>query len=125
VPLEGLFARLMRWFNPSRTRPNGYQFNGLVAFGVIDGAPIIVSGGEDGTICRWDARTSRSIGRPLKGTGWASVTSLEFGVIDSVPVIVSGSDDNTIRRWDARRGQPIGKPLEGHTGIKSPRSSSA
>jgi WD40 repeat protein len=81
---------------------------------MIDGQPVIASGGEDRTIRLWDARTSEPIGAPLEGH-IDHVTSAAFGMIDGRPVIASGSRDRTIRLWDARTGETIGAPPNRHT----------
>jgi WD40 repeat protein len=82
-----------------------------LAFGIVDGTPIIISGSEDNTICRWDARTGQRIGRPLEGHT-ETVASVASGVVNGTPMIISGGNDTTIRRWDARTGQPIGRPSQ-------------
>jgi WD40 repeat protein len=86
-----------------------------VAFGEVDGRPVIVCGDTDGMVRVWDARSGRTRGQPLTGhTGW--VWAVAFGEVDGRPVIASGSNDKTVRVWDARSGQPRGQPLTGHTG---------
>jgi hypothetical protein len=90
-----------------------------VAFGMIDGEPVVVSNSKDGTIRCWRARTGEPLGKPLKGrTDW--VYSVALGTIDGAPVIISGGWDGTIRRWNARTGDPIGKPLKGYKGSVGP-----
>ncbi len=85
-----------------------------VAFGVIDGDPVIVSGGRDGTVRLWDARTGQARGQPLTAhIGGAEAVA--FGVIDGDPVIVSGGEDATVRLWDARTSRTRSGPLTGHT----------
>ena len=85
-----------------------------IAFGMVDGRPVVVSGSWDGTVRLWDARTGQAIGTPLEGhMSW--VSAVAFGAVDGRAVVVSGSDDRTIRLWDARTGKAIGTPLEGHT----------
>jgi WD40 repeat protein len=84
-----------------------------IAFGEIDGAPVVVSGGYDDTIRRWDARTGEPIGKPLERPKRAG-SQVAFGMIDGATVIVSGDGDGIIRRWDARTGKAVGAPLEGH-----------
>jgi WD40 repeat protein len=86
-----------------------------VAIGSIAGRAVIVSGGVDGTVRRWDADTGEPIGAPLTGhAGWFS--SVAIGAIAGRAVIVSGVVDGTARLWDADTGEPIGAPLTGHAG---------
>src|SRR5260370_972524 len=72
---------------------------------MIDGAPVIVSGDEDGTIRCWDARTGRPKGKRLKARAGWRVRSVALGMIDGAPVIVSGDEDGAILRWDVRTGE--------------------
>jgi WD40 repeat protein len=74
-----------------------------VAFGELDGEPIVVSGGEDAVVRMWDAQTGMLRGEPLRGHT-RPVESVVFGQLDGEPVVVSGSVDGTVRVWDARRG---------------------
>jgi WD domain, G-beta repeat len=73
----------------------------------------IVSGGQDGTVLRWNAQTGTPIGQPLTG---------HLGSVDSIAIsadgktIVSGGQDGTVRLWNAETGAPIGQPLTGHPG---------
>ena len=51
-----------------------------VAFGTIDGAPVVVSGGADATVRLWDARTGAPRGEPLLGHE-RGVNAVAFGAI--------------------------------------------
>jgi WD40 repeat protein len=84
-----------------------------VAFGQIDGRPIVVSGG-DHTVRVWDAATGTPIGGPFTGHT-DTVNAVAFGQIDDHPVVASASWDGTVRIWDAATGTPVGKPFTGHT----------
>jgi WD40 repeat protein len=86
-----------------------------VAVGQVDGRTVIVSGGGDRTVRRWDAATGTALGDP--GTGLPTgVAAVAFGQVDGRPVIVSGGSDPRVRMWDAATGLPVGDPLTGHTG---------
>ena len=84
-----------------------------VALGEVDGRSVVVSGGFDGMVRLWDARSGAKIGEPLEGHDYG-VTSIALGQVDGRSVIVSGGFDGMVRLWDAHSGVPIGEPLEGH-----------
>jgi WD40 repeat protein len=86
-----------------------------VAIGQVDGRAVIVSGGDDWTVRKWDAATGAAIGDPLTGHSGA-VRAVAIGQVDGRPVIISGGNDGTIRTWDAATGTAVGDPLAGHTG---------
>ncbi|AFY92469.1 WD40 repeat domain-containing protein [Chamaesiphon minutus] len=68
----------------------------------------IVSGGHDRAVRIWDAKTGKSIGKPLLGHT-ESVYSVAFS--PDGQQIASGSWDKTVRIWDAKTGEPLSKPL--------------
>ena len=85
-----------------------------VAVGALpDGTPVIVSGGDDGTVRVWRLADGTPLGEPL--TGHSSVVdAVAVGALpDGTPVIVSGGDDNddTVRVWRLADGTPLGDPL--------------
>ena len=88
--------------------------SGSVALGRVADRDVIVSGGADGTVRRWDAATGEAVGAPLAGHAGV-VTSVALGRMADRDVIVSGGADRTVRRWDAATGEAIGAPLAGHT----------
>ena len=67
----------------------------------VDGIPVALSGGDDGTVRVWDLRTGDPIGEPLTGHT-RSVQAVACTVVDEVPVAVSGGDDGTVRVWNLR-----------------------
>ena len=84
-----------------------------VAVGELDGSPIAVSGGDDGTVRIWDLATGAQRGEPLTGHDDA-VYAVAFGELDGSPIAVSGGDDGTVRIWDLATGAQRGEPLTGH-----------
>ncbi|EJD37678.1 WD40 repeat-like protein [Auricularia subglabra TFB-10046 SS5] len=74
----------------------------------------IATGGEDGSIYRWDARSGALLpGGPMRGhTKW--ICSLAYSCNRGRARIVSSSKDRTIRVWDAGTGETVGGPFEGH-----------
>lgn len=84
-----------------------------VAVGVLDGAPVAVSGSIDQTVRVWDLASGRSIATMTAHKG--GVRTVACGVLDGRQVVVSGGNDNTVRIWDLS-GVPLGEPLTGHTG---------
>ena len=88
-----------------------------VAVGALpDGTPVIISGGDDGTVRVWRLADGTPVGEPLTGHDGA-VTAVAVGALpDGTPVIVSGGDDGTVRVWRLADGTPVGEPLRGHDG---------
>lgn len=74
----------------------------------------IVSGSDDKTLRRWDARTGQLIGQPMRGHQ-KSIASV--AVSPDGRRIVSGGFDNTLRLWDAQTGKTLGQPMRGHENI--------
>ena len=74
--------------------------------------PMLASGGEDGTVRRWNAITGAPVGDPMTGhTG--SVNALVAWSGPDGPMLASG-DDRTVRRWNATTGAPVGDPMTSH-----------
>ncbi|MFD6295810.1 caspase family protein, partial [Streptomyces sp. NPDC060235] len=86
-----------------------------IACTVVDGVPVAVSGGRDGTVRVWDLLSGQPVGEPLTGhTG--AVASVVCTVLDGVPVAVTGDSDGTVRVWDLVTGQPVSEPLTSRDG---------
>jgi WD40 repeat protein len=88
-----------------------------VAAGALpDGTPVIISGGDDGTIRVWRTADGTPVGDPLAGHDGAVFAVAAGTLPDRTPVIISGGDDGTIRVWRTADGTPVGEPLAGHDG---------
>ncbi len=86
-----------------------------VAFGRVEGRPVVISGGDDRTVRVWDAATGAPVGGPFAGHA-GSVNAVAFGRVEGRPVVISGSSDGAVRIWDAATGAPVGDPFAGHGG---------
>jgi len=84
-----------------------------VALAQVEGRPVIVSGGSDGTVRVWDLASGEPRYEPLTGHD-SGVTAVAVGQLDGRPVIVSGGWDGTVRVWDLASGEPRYEPLTGH-----------
>jgi WD40 repeat protein len=73
----------------------------------------MVTGGEDGTLRLWDAKSGEPLSDPLEGHK-EFVMSVAFSPDGGR--IASGGWDKTIRLWDSQTGRAIGAPLQGHRG---------
>ena len=84
-----------------------------VAVGTLaDGTPVVVSGGDDGTVRIWRLADGSPIGEPLLHGRDDRVCAVAIGgLADGTPVVVSGGDDGTVRIWRLADGSPIGEPL--------------
>ena len=88
-----------------------------VAVGALpDGTPVIISGGNDGTVRVWRLADGTPVGQPLTGHD-GRVSAVAAGALpDGTPVIISGGNDGTVRVWRTADGTPAGEPLTGHRG---------
>ena len=90
--------------------------NAVAAGALPDGAPVIISGGDDGTVRVWRTADGTPVGEPLTGHD-GEVNAVAAGALpDGAPVIISGGDDGTVRVWRTADGTPVGEPLTGHDG---------
>ncbi|MFI6337879.1 caspase family protein [Streptomyces sp. NPDC050535] len=87
-----------------------------LAYTMLNGRPVAVTGSHDRTVRIWDLTTGQPVERPMTGHTDA-VDALAYTVLNGRPVAVTGSDDKTVRIWDLATGQPIGRPMTGHTAI--------
>jgi WD40 repeat protein len=77
-----------------------------------DDGPLIVTGGRDGRLRRWDIRSGAAIGEPWMAheRGVHSITGAELP--DGSPLIVSGGADGLVRCWDPATGAAYGSVIE-------------
>jgi WD40 repeat protein len=90
-----------------------------VAVAQLEGRPVVVSGGRDGTVRVWDLARGSPVGQPLTGhqrSLFGGVTAVAVAELEGRPVVVSGGLDGVVRVWDLARGTPVGEPLTGHQG---------
>jgi WD40 repeat protein len=72
-----------------------------------------VSGGEDGTLRRWNLATGEPDGTPVKVPG-DGVTAVACTVVDGRAVAVTGAADGTVRTWDLVAGAATGVVVQHH-----------
>lgn len=73
------------------------------AWSKIDDQPVLATGGGDGTVRLWDARTHTALGDPLRA-GIAKVLWGAWGQVDGEPLLAAGGDGGTVQLWDPRTG---------------------
>jgi WD40 repeat protein len=77
-----------------------------------DGTPVVLSGGPDRLIHRWDPRTGTETGEPLDRCGWA----VAIAIASSVVCVLSAR--GKVHRRDLITGERIGEPID--TGWQPP-----
>ena len=88
-----------------------------VAVGTLaDGTPVVVSGGDDGTVRIWRLADGTPVGEPLYGhSSWVSAMAVG-ALADGTAAVASGSEDGTVQVWRLDGGTRVGERLRGHDG---------
>lgn len=111
---RGLVARDALVTALARLRASGLAglmrgHEGIVhAVAVSPSGGVIASGGDDGTVRLWSARTHRQLGAPLLPRG-RPIEDVAFA--DGGATLVAGGDDGTVRSWDVASHRRVGEPL--------------
>jgi WD40 repeat protein len=81
--------------------------NAVAAGALPDGTPVIISGGDDGTVRVRRTADGTKVGKPLRGHN-GPVNAVAAGALpDGTPVIISGGSDRTVRVWRTGDGTPL------------------
>ncbi len=83
-----------------------------VCLATLDGRPVAVSLGEEGSVRVWNLGSGRRIGEPLRGHS-AAVVAVDLDEIDGHSVAVTGGADAAVRVWNLRDGRLVTEPLQG------------
>jgi WD40 repeat protein len=75
------------------------------------GTRVVLSGGDDGTIRRWDLHGRTALGQPLRGHRGMIAALATATLPDGRMAAVSSSSDGTIRAWDVATGAAVGNPV--------------
>jgi hypothetical protein len=104
------------WEPPSTNRVIGVHPQAVtsVALGQLNSRPVIVSGGEDGTVRVWSLDDGLPLGEPMRGDGIA-VRAVAVGQFGATPVVVSVDGEGGVRLWDLAEGRLLGEPRRGYT----------
>ncbi|MFF9727080.1 caspase family protein, partial [Streptomyces gardneri] len=80
----------------------------------MEGAPIAVTSGNDGTVWVWNLASGTPIGQPIDADT-VSVNAVACTTMDGAPIAVTAGSDGTVRMWDLTSGTPIGQPIDAGT----------
>ena len=80
----------------------------LTCVAISANGEVIVSGHEDGTFMRWDARSGEPVGDQVEAH---SDVLACLAISKDGTTIFTGSYDKTLRMWNAKNGKPKGIPM--------------
>jgi WD40 repeat protein len=81
----------------------------------LEGHPVVVSGGADGTVRVWQLDGGAPCGEPWRGHE-GRVGAVAAAKLEGCPIVVSGGWDRTVRIWGFDDGGAVGEPWHGHEG---------
>ena len=87
-----------------------------VTAATLDGTPVAVTGGHDGTVRMWDLRSGETRWE-AHYDDFGQVNAVTVGEADGTPVAVTGGSYRRVRMWDLRTGATRGKPRRSHTSV--------
>lgn len=126
--LDNLIARIAEaeregWLGEVDRQTMGVEVNrirgvsiggtGAVACTVMNGTPIAVTGGFNGSERVWNLTTGAPVHQPLIGHV-DSVRAVACMVMDGTPIAVTGSRDGSMRAWNLATGTVIRQFQTGH-----------
>ncbi len=69
----------------------------------LDDRPVVISGGDDGSVRVWDLAAGAPVGQPFTGHV-GPVYAVAAATMEGRPVVISGGDDGSVRVWDLATG---------------------
>lgn len=102
-------------------RPDANRVDTTAAAG-DEGAPIVVTGNDDGVVRFWNAETGFPQGNSRMVDGATTITSIAFGIrVDrdsgEVPRVAVGLIDGRIQVFEGETLEPIGPAVTAHPGV--------
>ncbi|GIJ57203.1 DUF6745 domain-containing protein [Virgisporangium aurantiacum] len=94
-----------QWWRESSVRLTGPEHANVVAFGELDGRPVVATDGADGTVVLWDPLGPRRLF--VLGGHSGGVAVLAFGRVGGRPVLAGGGHDRVVTVWDLADRAPM------------------
>ncbi len=96
-------------------KQQGYLEGAVLAFGEVDGVPLVAVADWHGALHLWNVRSDCLMPKSIS-VEKASITTVAYSEIDNVPVVITGSSDGAVRLWDVRTAHLRSRPMIGHVG---------